>query len=203
MKRIWISLVAVMLAVILPVSALALTSASKVESVPSANGGYARDYVLSFGVEHKLGECKSTTTYRVYSAPSLNAVRGANGKASMLKDEAADSAGWNGAWLLVRYGKVNGGYRVGWIPKSELNMRSIEATRNVNFAYWPVTLEKDCILTDDPLLESEVLAYASAGEQLTYLAFYQYNGGKEYAYVQGDLNGRPVCGFIPFDAIAW
>ena len=66
-----------------------------------------------------------------------------------------------------------------------------------------MTLDEDCILTDDPLMESEILAYASAGEELTYLAYYHYNNGKEYAYVQGELDGRPVCGFIPFDAVAW
>ncbi len=203
MKRIWISLLAVVLALVLPVSALALTGTSASSKYTTGRSGYAKDYVLGFGKEHKMGYNTSDMTYPVYSAPSLNAVRGANGKASMLKDEPAYSAGWCGAWLLMRYQKANGGYRVGWVPKSELNMRKIEATRNVDFAYWPVTLASDCMLTDDPLLESEILAYASAGEQLTYLAFYQYNGGREYAYVQGELNGRPVCGFIPFNAIAW
>ena len=49
----------------------------------------------------------------------------------------------------------------------------------------------------------EHIGQLRAGEELTYLAYYCYNGGKEYAYVQGELDGRPVCGFIPFDAIAW
>ena len=79
----------------------------------------------------------------------------------------------------------------------------VEATRNVNMAYWTVTLNQNCALTDDPLYESEALAYASAGEQLTYLAYYRYNNGREYAYVQGDLYGQPICGFIPFEAIDW
>ena len=200
MKRIWACVLAVMLAVILPVSALALTGTSASGNYTTAKSGSARDYVLSFSREHELG---NNDTYPIYSAPALNAVRGANGKASMHTSGGGDSAGWYGAWLLMRYEKSNGGYRVGWVPKTELNMRSIQATRNVRFACWTVTLDQNCMLTDDPLLESEILAYASAGEELTYLAFYQHNGGKEYAYVQGELDGRPVCGFVPFDAIAW
>ena len=92
---------------------------------------------------------------------------------------------------------------MGWVPRSELNMRGIEATRSVKFAYWTVTLAESCYLTDDPLYESELLARASAGEQLTYLAYYCYKNGKEYAYVRGELDGKPICGFIPFSAIDW
>lgn len=203
MKRFWISLLAALLAVMLPVCALALTGASATGGAlqtGAADARRAKDYVIRFGLEHKMG---NNDTYPIYSAPALNAVRGANGKASMHTSGGGYSAGWSGAWLLMRYEKKDGGYRVGWVPKSELNMRGIEATRSVSFAYWPVTLGKNCMLTDDPLMESEALAYAEAGEKLMYLAFYQYNGGREYAYVQGELDGRPVCGFIPFDAIAW
>lgn len=199
-RRFLVAMMAVLLILVLPTSALALTSASSTSSYASSGGASARDYVIKFGEEHKMG---NNDTYPIYSAPALDAVRGANGKASMHTSGGGYSAGWSGAWLLMRYEKSNGGYRVGWVPKSELNMRGIEATRSVNFAYWMVTLDQNCALTDDPLLESETLAYASKGEKLTYLAFYQYNGGKEYAYVQGELDGRPVCGFIPFDAIAW
>ena len=199
-KNLWLTMVALMLTVILPVGALALTSVKTSDFYRAANSISAKDYQIKFGKEKKLG---NNDSYPVYTAPALNAVRGANGKASVHTSGGMYSAGWEGAWLLVRYEKNNGGYRVGWIPKTELNMRGIERTHSLTFAYWPVTLEENCVLTDDPLLESDALAYASAGEQLTYLAFYQYNGGKEYAYVQGDLNGKPICGFIPFDAIDW
>ena len=200
----WLALVAMLLVLALPVSALALSEnrngAGGVQSRGSGTQWQARDYVIKFGVEHALGE---RDKYPVYSAPDLNAVRGANGKAMLATSGGADSAGWEGAWLLMRYEKNNGGYRVGWVPKSALNMRTIEATRSVNFAYWTVTLARDCALTDDPLMESETLCYADRGEQLIYLAYYRYRQGKEYAYVRGELNGHPVCGFIPFDAIDW
>lgn len=200
MKRILAAVAAVVLMMATTAGALALTPTGSSGSKAAVSRASAKDYTIKFGKEHKLG---NNDSYPVYSAPALNAVRGANGKASMHTSGGAYSAGWSGAWLLMRYEKNNGGYRVGWVPKSELNMRGIEATRNVNFAYWAVTLDEDCMLTDDPLMESEALAYAAKGERLTYLAYYQYNGGKEYAYVQGEMNGKPVCGFIPFDAIAW
>ena len=204
LNRVFAALMAALLLLALPMSALALTENRNGAS--SARGGVAgtekqaREYVIKFGVEHALGEHDK---YPVYSAPDLNAVRGANGKAMLATSGGADSAGWEGAWLLMRYEKSNGGYRVGWVPKSELNMITIEATRSVNFAYWTVTLAEDCALTDDPLMESEILAYADRGEQLVYLAYYRYKQGKEYAYVRGELNGQPVCGFIPFGAIDW
>ena len=204
LNRLFAALMAALLLLALPMSALALTENRNGAS--SARGGVAgtekqaREYVIKFGVEHALGEHDK---YPIYSAPDINAVRGANGKAMLATSGGADSAGWEGAWLLMRYEKSNGGYRVGWVPKSELNMITIEATRSVNFAYWTVTLAEDCALTDDPLMESEILAYADRGEQLVYLAYYRYKQGKEYAYVRGELNGQPVCGFIPFGAIDW
>ena len=204
LNRLFAALMAALLLLALPMAALAITETRNGAS--SARGGVAgtekqaREYVIKFGVEHALGEHDK---YPIYSAPDLNAVRGANGKAMLATSGGADSAGWEGAWLLMRYEKSNGGYRVGWVPKSELNMITIEATRSVNFAYWTVTLAEDCALTDDPLMESEILAYADRGEQLVYLAYYRYKQGKEYAYVRGELNGQPVCGFIPFGAIDW
>lgn len=193
---------AVMLAVILPCSALALNSA-----FPSGSNYYssygseaqARYYTISFGYDEGIGH---NDTWEVYTAPSLNAIRGANGKASCHTSEPVMTAGWDGAWLLVRYEKNNGGYRVGWVPNTTIGTR-LKTYRQVDFAYWDVEVARNCVLTDDPLLESEALAYASAGETLTYLAHYQYRGGREYAYVRGELNGHPVCGFIPFDAIDW
>ena len=199
-KRLWMMMVVTMLVLVQPISAQALTSTSSTSNYASYNNASARDYVIKFGKEHNLGQ---NDVWKVYAAPAFDAVRGANGKASTRSTDDVYSAGWSGAWLLVRYVKDNGGYRVGWIPKTELNMRTIQATRNVNFAYWTVTLAESCALTDDPLMSSDTLAYADQGEQLTYLGYYQYGNGMEYAYVQGKLDGRPVCGFVPFDAIAW
>ena len=204
LRRFCLVLVAALLLLALPMSAQALSDkkngASTAQGTVAGTERQAREYVIKFGVEHALGEHDK---YPIYSAPDLNAVRGANGKALLATSGGADSAGWEGAWLLMRYEKSNGGYRVGWVPKSELNMITIEATRSVNFAYWTVTLAEDCALTDDPLMESETLCYADRGEQLIYLAYYRYKQGKEYAYVRGELNGQPVCGFIPFSAIDW
>ena len=195
---------AIMMMLLFAANALALSSTGTSQShtayTVAGSEAMARSYRIAFGIEGKLG---NNDSYPVYSAPDFNAVRGANGKASVHTSGGMYSAGWEGAWLMVRYEKNNGGYRVGWIPRNELNMRGIERTKNLNFAYWTVTLDENCALTDDPLLESDKLAYASRGETLTYLGYYQYNNGREYAYVRGDLDGQPICGFIPFEAIDW
>ena len=201
MKRMMMILM-VLMVVILPCSAFALNSNFPVMGNPGSVAGtaeQAREYYFLFGTDEGIGH---NDTWEVYTAPSLNAIRGANGKASVHTSEPVMTAGWDGSWLLVRYEKNNGGYRVGWVPKSTIGTR-LKTTRYVNFAYWSVELAENCVLTDDPLYESEALASASAGEKLTYLARYQYKNGREYAYVKGDINGQPVYGFIPFDAIAW
>lgn len=157
-KNIIIAIAIIVLVAILPAACLA-------ESGYSIND--ARKFAIKFGVENELGY---KDTLPIYSAPRLDAVRGANGKASCHTSEGLDSAGWMGAWLMVRYEKNNGGYRVGWVPNTALKSGRVEASRSVNFAYWPVTVAVDCALTDDPLLESDTLGYVSSGSTLTFLA---------------------------------
>lgn len=201
MKRMLMVFV-VLLTVVLPCSALALNSNFPVTGNYNSVAGseaQAKRYTLAFATDEGVGH---NDTWEVYSAPSLNAVRGAKGKASVHTSGGVKIGGWDGAWLLVRYEKNNGGYRVGWVPNTTINTK-LKTTRSVNFAYWSVEIVENCILTDDPLLESEALANVEAGEELTYLAYYQYNEGREYAYVKGFLKDQPVCGFIPFDAIKW
>lgn len=203
MKKNWVLMLIVLtLALIVPVSAMALTTGAPGLSdnrYQAGNAYTAKEYKIAFGTEPYL---EGNSIWPVYSAPSLNAVRGANGKASLATNGDVYTGGWSGAWLFVRYPKNNGGYRVGWVPKEKIN-RVIKRTKQCNFAYWTVTLKQNCALTDDPLYESDTLAYASEGETLTYLGYYQYGNGREYAYVQGDLNGKPICGFIPFNAVDW
>ena len=190
-RNIIIAIAVIILVAILPSACLAQSGHTLSE---------ARQYAIKFGHETKLGNRDSLP---VYSAPRLDAVRGANGKASCYTSDGLDSAGWMGAWLMIRYEKNNGGYRVGWVPNTELKSGRVEASRSVNFAYWPVEIAVDCMLTDDPLLESENLGYVSAGSTLTFLATYQYRNGREYAYVSGFMHGQPVSGFIPLYAINW
>ena len=196
------ALIAMIAIMILPTAAFALSGGSPGLSdyrYGTGDASQARNYAIAFGTEPYLD---GNSLWPVYSAPNLDAVRGSNGRAMLCTDDEVYTAGWSGSWLMVRYPKDNGGFRVGWVPKHEIN-REIKRSKACDFAYWTVTVGKNCTLTDDPLYESEALAYASSGETLTYLGYYQYGNGREYAYVQGDLNGRPVCGFIPFEAIAW
>lgn len=167
---------------------------------PTGSEEGARQYKLSFRLEHHLGY---KDKWPVYTAPALDAVRAADGKAMVHTSGDVYTACWSGAWLMIRYEKNNGGQRVGWVPRSSINSKTIQQDNNADFAYWTITLNRDCALSDDPLYESDVLAYASRGETLTYLAHYQYNGGREYAYVRGELDGQPICGFVPFEAIDW
>ena len=107
MKRMLMIALVVLLIVLLPVAAMALTStnstgSSRIDRYVPYNTASAKDYVISFGKEHKLG---NNDSYPVYTAPELDAVRGANGKASLHTSGGMYSAGWEGAWLMVRYEK--------------------------------------------------------------------------------------------------
>ena len=202
-KRLWLAaVIAVMMVMILSATALALKPPASGTAGAHGQAGtrsQAKQYEIAFGAEPYL---EGNATWPVYSAPTLRAYRAANGRASVHMEDDVYSGGWLGSWLLIRYPKVNGGQRVGWVPKAEIN-RPIKRTKECNFAFWPVKVKQDCIMTDDPLYESEILAYASRGEELTYLGYYPYNRSCEYAYVQGEMDGEQVCGFIPFDAIDW
>lgn len=202
MKKLVLLMLSVMLAA-LPLTSFAVMKVNSGADRPSVTA--AEDYPLNkFGKEHKLDVAESI---KVYTAPSTQAVRGADGKATMGTGGTIYSAGWNNQWLLIRYEKTKGGYRVGWVRKSDFcdqNQENLECTRNVKFAYWTVRAKEDSYLTDDPIEESEWLGTVAQGEELTFLSYYQYDAGHtKYAYVQGDMDGQPIAGFIPFDAIEW
>ena len=56
----------------------------------------------------------------VYSAPSRNSWRGANGKASVGTNGAIYSAGWENGWLLVMYETNSGSVRVGYVSGDDI-----------------------------------------------------------------------------------
>ena len=158
----------------------------------------AKQYSFSFSSDKGI---RHNDRWDVYSAPSLNAVRGANGKAMVRSYERIMTAGWNGAWLMIRYEKSEG-VRIGWVANGQIGA-PVETDHEIMFARWTMPVRMDCAITDDPVSESETLKNVVSGEEVIYLAHYQEDGGKEYAYIKTDLDGKLVYGFIPFDAIDW
>ena len=61
----------------------------------------------------------------------------------------------------------------------------------------PMTLTRDCSLTDDPLLGREALAALRTGDSVTLLAFLN----SEWAYVETTIENQPCRAFIPRTAL--
>lgn len=195
MKKNAVVLCLVLLLALIPCAGLALTTYSPMtdgyNGRTPGNEVQARLYKIQF---QRTG-LTSESGMRIYTAPSSIAAR----SAGIYPLDDVRFGGKDGTWQLVYCANAGEACCVGWMQDNGY----VNDNRNVNFAYWPVELEWSCMLTDDPMYEERALAFAEAGETLTYLAYYCSDNGSEYAYVKGELNGRPLCGFIPFDAIGW
>jgi hypothetical protein len=140
---------------------------------------------------------KANQKFDVYSAPSSFSYRGASGKASVSTNGPVYVAGWENNWLLVMYDTNSGGVRVGYIRESDIS-GSINAS-DLNFAYTTKTCSRSVTLTDDPVKGSTDIMQISSEKQVTYLA--SYNNGTSWAYVETQVDGQTVRGFIPASAL--
>ena len=130
----------------------------------------------------------------VYSAPSKDALRGANGKATVDTDSKMAEAGFDeSGWLLVRYEKSNGGMRVGYIEKSKVKDYKARMVLP-DFDRIPVTAAQPIDVQDDPQARGNVLGTIGTGEEFTVLAKYTYSGS--WWYVECTLEGKTARGFI-------
>ncbi len=129
----------------------------------------------------------------VYTAPDLNSFRGANGKASCDTNAYMSEAGFVSGWLLVRYETNNGGYRVGYIPPS--NVRGFKSQMPaINFDYIPATAESTIYVSDNPKLTGSYYATLAPDETFHVLGKYTYYG--DWWYIECDVDGKTARGFI-------
>jgi hypothetical protein len=135
--------------------------------------------------------------FDVYAAPGTSSWRGASGKAAVSTNGPVYVAGWDGNWLLVMYDTNAGAVRVGYINGN--NISGGVSAPGLSFAYLSVTLTSGATLTDDPVTKSTAIVNLSAGNQVTYLA--EYSGNGSWAYVETQVSGKTVRGFIPMSAI--
>lgn len=134
----------------------------------------------------------------VYSAPGYDSFRGANGKAAVGTSSGdIRVSGWEDGWLLIRYRINNGVFRVGYVDAA--SMRWTVSAPRLTFQYTERTCAKSASLTDDPELSFTPLCRIEAGETITLLA--QYHNYDDWAYVETQINGQTVRGFIPLDAL--
>ena len=128
-------------------------------------------------------------TVPVYSGPGTNYYR-ANGNAECSVHVDFHVFGYDNGWYMIRYGRNNGGTRVGYIKKT--GDIWIDTASTLSFAYRSAVTNRGVSLTDDPDGRQEEIFWLGSGTNVTYLATY----GNWY-YVECTVNGNLTRGFIP------
>lgn len=136
----------------------------------------------------------------VYTAPSEDAFRCADGKASCDSNHYMSEAGYDkSGWLLVRYETNKGGHRVGYVPpkyvkgfKSDMELPSFE--------YIPATAAETIYVTDDLYLRNAAFATLSQGETFYILGKYTYRTAvSKFWYIECYVDNQICRGFIDMD----
>ena len=130
----------------------------------------------------------------VYTAPSEDAFRMANGKACVATDFDMYECGFDeNGWLFVRYETNNGGTNTGYIPPQYVRgFRSQMSCKN--FEYILATAQKTIRVTNNPLLRGSGFAILYPGELFHILAKYTYHG--DWWYIECTVDDQLARGFI-------
>ena len=134
----------------------------------------------------------------VYTAPSEDSLRLADGKAHCDVESEIAVAGHVDRWLLVRYeiGKKeekDRQVRVGYIPpKYSRGYKS--GAGKLAFDSIPVQLAADAEITDNPRHNSTPFGTLKEGTDITILGKYTYTGN--WWYIETTLDGQLTRGFI-------
>ncbi len=129
----------------------------------------------------------------VYSAPSEEAWRGADGKAAVSTNGAIYAAGWEGSWLLVMYETNDGSVRVGYVDGDRVR-GGVPVETSLHFAHDPATVLNTCNLTDDPARGGTTIATLNPGTSVTWLT--RYYNSSAWDYVETWVDGRVMRGFV-------
>jgi len=143
------------------------------------------------GIQLKAGQ-----KLEVYSAPSRQAWRGADGKASVSTNGGVWAAGWESGWLQIFYEVSKGGLRVGYVEGSKISGKA-DINVALNFARVPVQVLSACTLTDDPLRQVNTITTLRAGSTVTYLTTATNQYGQAWDYVETQVNGKTARGYVP------
>ena len=137
--------------------------------------------------------------YPVYTAPSTDSIRLADGTAHCDTTSEIAVAGYDNGWLMVRYDIKDKKARVGYIePKYS---RGLQAdVGKMQFISVPVTVTEATEITDNPRDNSTPFGTLPADSVVTILGKYEYSGN--WWYVETTLDGRLTRGFIDRDTTA-
>ena len=132
----------------------------------------------------------------VYSGPGTQYHRGANGRAKCSTNGPVYACGYESGWLMIMYETNNGSVRIGYTPanfKGNVNLPTLY------YLYSDVQLSQSVNLTDDPVKTNSSLGRLSSGTPVVYLD--TFHTDRSWAHIEARLNGEPVRGFVPLEAI--
>lgn len=137
---------------------------------------------------------KANQKLAVYSAPSDQSYRAANGKASVSTNGAVYTMGWDSGWLLVMYETNNGQCRIGYVNGAKIKGK-IPELNQLALSHVSCEVLTTTGLTDDPAMTGKPLVQLAAGTQVTYLTT-MYNAAA-WDYIETTIDGKTARGFVP------
>ena len=138
---------------------------------------------------------KANQKLAVYTAPSANAYRANNGKASCSTNGPVYALGWDNGWMLMLYeANYAGQYRVGYVDGSKIKGKkpSLEV---LGWSRTTCEVITSTSMTDDPALTGASLTWLPAGTVVTYLTT-MFNS-EAWDYIETTIDGKTARGFVP------
>lgn len=143
------------------------------------------DAVGWIGAQNVPGKKSGKQSYPVYAAPSTEASRAAKGKASFSTGDEYRLYCTEGDWSLIEYRVSLRTSRFGWVK--------IGQPTQSQRLHIPMLTAYDTYLTDDPHVSEYHQAELPAGTKLTALGYC----GWAYVYVEAEVDGETLYGFVP------
>jgi hypothetical protein len=138
-----------------------------------------------------IGEGKAP----VYTAPSIDAYRCADGRARCDFSEPIGESNYVDGWLMVRYQISETSMRVGYVQKKYLQgFDFVSHMPKLKMERVPLTAAKDIGITDDPSMDGVAFGVIRKGETFYVLMKYTYTGN--WWYVECEIEGKQARGFI-------
>ena len=132
----------------------------------------------------------------VYTAPSEDSIRLADGKAACNVETEISVGGYVDGWLMIRCEIKDRKARVGYIPPKYCKALKANISKRA-FDNIPVKLAEGIDITDNPRSNSTPFGTLPKGTEITILGKYTYTGN--WWYVETKLNDRLTRGFIDRD----
>jgi len=132
-------------------------------------------------------------TCPVYTAPSEESLRLADGMAKCSVEGEISVAGYVDGWLMVRYEIKDKKVRVGYIPPRYAR-GCVAKVSKIEFGAIPVQLDEEITITDNPRSNSTPFGTLPRGAEITILGKYTYTGN--WWYVETRLDGTLTRGFV-------